>query len=77
MTDIVEHAFWELLKAGLWERDPVLETKLTDEQWMEVMKQGKRQTLLGVLFDGMLRLPTELQPRGRDSHEVVLAGKQD
>lgn len=62
MTDIVEQAFWELLKAGLWERDPIIETKLTDEQWAEVMEHAKRQTLIGVLFDGMLRLPIELQP---------------
>ena len=62
MTNTVEQAFWKLLKAGLWERAPIIETKLTGEQWAEVMEQAKRQTLLGVLFDGMLRLPLELQP---------------
>ena len=62
MEPIVEQTFWELLRAGLWEIQPLIETKLTDEQWAEVMKHAKQQTLLGVLFDGMLRLPIDLQP---------------
>lgn len=62
MTAEVEHAFWELLRAGLWKKPPMLTAKLSDEQWGEVMKYAKRQTLIGVLFDGMLHLPVDLQP---------------
>lgn len=63
MTDTVEQAFWELLKAGLWGRQPVLAAKLSDEEWAEVMKHAKRQSLQGILFDGMLRLPEDWQPQ--------------
>ncbi|MBO7418282.1 MAG: nucleotidyltransferase family protein [Bacteroidaceae bacterium] len=62
MTNVVEQAFWELLKAGLWERQPMMEAKLSEEQWAEVIKHAKQQTLIGVLFDGMLKLPFELHP---------------
>ena len=62
MTTVVEQTFWELLKAGLWERQPVMNAKLSNEQWTEVMKYAKQQALFGVLFDGIERLPFELQP---------------
>lgn len=63
MTTEVEQAFWELLRAGLWRRQPNMATQLTDGLWAEVIKHAKRQSLLGVLFDGMLQLPVDLQPK--------------
>lgn len=62
MTTVVEQTFWELLKAGLWEKQPAIDAKLSNEQWAEIMNHAKRQTLIGVLFDGMLCLPLELRP---------------
>ena len=62
MTTTTEQVFWELLKAGLWGTTPHVDKKLNDEEWKEVIEQAKRQTLLGILFDGMLRLPADLQP---------------
>ncbi len=62
MTNTVEQTFWELLKAGLWERQPVIDAKLSNTEWAEVIKHAKQQTLIGLLFDGMLRLPVEQQP---------------
>ena len=60
----VRNAFIGLLRAGLWERDPVEEgfPRLTDEQWKEVFRLSGRQTVTGIVFDGICRLPDDLQP---------------
>ena len=62
MTTTIEQSFWELLKAGLWGTVPHVDIKLNKEEWKDLMEQAKRQTLLGILFDGMLSLPLEQQP---------------
>ena len=57
-----EQVFWELLRAGLWEQTPQIDEPLGAEQWNTLMQTGREQTLLGVLYDGMCLLPTNLQP---------------
>ena len=58
-----EQAFWELLKAGLWNKAPQgFDAPLTEEQWKALMQMAKEQTLMGVLYDGMCLLPEAVQP---------------
>ena len=53
-----------LLRAGLWGRDPMEEgfRRLGDEEWEHVFKMSGRQTVSGIVFDGICRLPDEFQP---------------
>ena len=53
-----------LLRAGLWERNPMDEgfPLLGDEEWEQVFKMSGRQTVSGIVFDGICRLPDEFQP---------------
>ena len=60
----VRDAFLTLLRAGLWGRDPMEEGfRLPgDEEWEQVFKMSGRQTVAGIVFDGICRLPDDLQP---------------
>ena len=60
----VRDAFLMLLRAGLWGRDPIVEgfRRLGDEEWEQVFKMSGRQTVSGIVFDGICRLPDEFQP---------------
>lgn len=60
----VRDAFLMLLRAGLWGRDPIAEgfRRLGDEEWEQVFKMSGRQTVSGIVFDGICRLPDEFQP---------------
>ncbi|HBH08633.1 MAG TPA: hypothetical protein DDX40_04440 [Rikenellaceae bacterium] len=60
----VRNAFIGLLRSGLWGRDPVAEgfQRLSDEQWNMVFRLSGRQTVTGIVFDGICRLPEDLQP---------------
>lgn len=60
----VEQAFMLLLRAGLWQRD-VEETTLfplTADEWEEVYQCALQQTVQGIVFEGMNRLPEPLLP---------------
>ena len=65
--DGVRNDFLILLRAGLWGRDPMAEgfQRLCDEEWEEVFRMSGRQTVTGIVFDGICRLPDELQPSER------------
>jgi hypothetical protein len=60
----VRNAFLILLRSGLWGRNPMAEgfTQLSDEQWDLVSRMAERQTVTAIVFDGICRLPDELQP---------------
>ena len=60
----VRNAFIGLLRSGLWGRNPVAEgfQRLSDEQWNMVFRLSGRQTVTGIVFDGICRLPEDLQP---------------
>ena len=60
----VRNAFIGLLRSGLWGRDPLAEgfQRLSDEQWNMVFRLSGRQTVTGIVFDGICRLPEDLQP---------------
>jgi len=57
-------AFYQLLQAGLWERE-VAENSifpLQDEEWVSVCKESERQTVQGLLYRGIQHLPVSLAP---------------
>lgn len=60
----VRDAFLTLLRSGLWNDTPQTEGKfpLCDEEWKEVLALAMRQSVAGVVFDGICRLPEGLQP---------------
>lgn len=57
-------AFFVLTRAGLWEREPdsMACFPLTDDEWNEVYRLAVLQTLTGIVYRGMLRLPDNLLP---------------
>ena len=71
----VRNAFLSLLRAGLWSRDPLEEgfSRLGAEEWDEVFRMSGRQTVTGIVFDGICRLPEGLQPSGVSFARWVVA----
>ena len=71
----VRNAFLSLLRAGLWSRDPFDEgfSRLDAEEWDEVFRMSGRQTVTGIVFDGICRLPEESQPSGVSFARWVVA----
>ena len=58
-----EKAFFSLLRAGLWpnhQPDAALFGGQTD--WNEIFILSMQQTVTGLVWDGMAKLPSELQP---------------
>ncbi|NDV67000.1 nucleotidyltransferase family protein [Bacteroides sp. 224] len=55
--------FFELLQSGLWNR-PANASLFTEQtaDWKAIIQMGQQQAVIGLLFDGMQTLPTELQP---------------
>lgn len=58
----IQQQFSELLKAGLWGKVADCTLFGTDTDWMELMMMAKRQACMGVVYDGVLTLPKEVQP---------------
>jgi len=60
---LINQAFWSLLQAGLWQKAlPCIDVPLSSIQWDELHRFAKKQTLEGIIFDGMIHLPEEQQP---------------
>lgn len=59
----IQKQFFALLQSGLW--GTAIDTTLFDEHtdWQSLYQSAKRQTLLGIVFDGMQHLPQELRPK--------------
>ena len=58
------HPFRQLIHVSLGRAD-ALEKPLTDQSWHALIYMARQQTMLGVLFDGVSRLPKEqLPPEG-------------
>jgi len=57
-------AFLTLLRAGLWERevDDLSLFPLTPDEWADVRKMSHRQTVDGIVYQGLCRLPDRLLP---------------
>ena len=60
----ITDAFLVLLRAGLWEKD--LESlscfPLTAKEWLDVYQQALCQTVSGIVYRGIIRLPDHLIP---------------
>ena len=60
----VRDAFLVLLRAGLWGKFP--ENRglfpLDEEEWERVFAMSRRQSVSGIVFDGICLLPETLQP---------------
>lgn len=54
--------FFELVRSGLWNKpaDASLFNKATD--WQAIYQLARKQTVLGLVFDGINTLPSELHP---------------
>ncbi len=58
-----EQAFFSLLRAGLWtdhQPDITLFDRNTD--WNEIFTLSMQQAVVGLVWDGILKLPSDLQP---------------
>lgn len=57
-------AFLELLRAGLWQRAPqdMGHFPLSGREWEEVFRLARRQTVGGLVYQGLAVLPDELLP---------------
>lgn len=53
--------FFELIRIALGRQETFSRTP-TDEEWHELFEEAKRQTLVGVLYDGLCRLSTNEKP---------------
>ena len=59
----LESAFFSLLRAGLWPNQ-LPDISLFDENtnWEMLFVNANRQAMLGIVWDGIVKLPTHLQP---------------
>ncbi len=57
-----EHCFFSLLRAGLWDKEADLQLFDRPVNWQVLLEQGRKQTVLGVLADGIGKLPPALRP---------------
>ena len=60
MTADDERRFFSLLRAGLWDKDVELCLFGSPVDWQSLLEQGRKQTVLGVLADGIGKLPPRL-----------------
>lgn len=61
----IQAALFSLLRSGLWGRtdfDPSV-SSLTDDAWKRVFTEAMRQTVTGLVFEGICRLPDDCMPR--------------
>ncbi len=57
-----EHCFFSLLRAGLWDKEADLQLFDRPVNWQVLLELGRKQTVLGVLADGIGKLPPALRP---------------
>ena len=58
-----QQAFFELLRCGLWGTTPApAYFPLSPDEWQEVYDEACRQTVQGVVYDALQRLPDDLVP---------------
>lgn len=57
-------AFFVLLRAGLWEKEPddLSVFPLSEEDWTEIFSLSRKQTVTGIVYRGMHYLSDELLP---------------
>ena len=61
--NVAYQSFFELLRAGLWNRAPEGDCfPLQPEVWKQVYMMACKQTVEGIVYDGMMRLPEHAYP---------------
>ena len=60
---MIAKQLFNLVKAALWQTaaDGSLFGEQTD--WQAIYKLARKQTVMGIAYDGLLTLPAELQPQ--------------
>ena len=62
----VEKQFFSLLRAGLWNREVDASLFEGTVDWQTILEMGRKQTVLGVLADGIAKLPPESRPSKKE-----------
>ena len=64
LNNQLKQAFLVLLRQGLWGRNEVEENTfpLTPDEWMQIYEMAVKQTVQGIVYDGIQLLPKEQQP---------------
>lgn len=64
LTDKLKRSFLLLLRQGLWGREESTEGlfPLTPNEWTDIFDMSCKQTVQGILYDGISLLPAELCP---------------
>lgn len=56
-------AFFSLLHSGLWGKEPNTDYfPLSSQEWMQLYQISLKQTLVGIIYDGVEQLPIHLHP---------------
>ena len=59
----LQKAFMLLLRQGLWDgRKTVRPFPLDERKWNEIHSMARKQTVQGIIYDGIRLLPTEAVP---------------
>ncbi len=62
-NNLIHNAFFSLLRSGLWNIPADKQYfPLLDSQWQEIFQLARKQTVEGVVHDGIMTLPVELFP---------------
>lgn len=66
----VLNAFFTLLRSGLWDSDidDLSCFPLANDEWQQLFNISKSQTVEGIVYDGIMKLPAPLQP----TREILL-----
>lgn len=59
-----KNALLVLLRAGLWEKEPedLSDFPLSNDSWLKLFQMTRRQSVTGIVYRGVCRLPEELLP---------------
>lgn len=65
LSDRLRQTFLLLLRQGLWRRaeDATSLFPLTDGEWTDICLTARKQTVQGIIYDGITMLPAECQPQ--------------
>lgn len=61
--------FFNLLRAGLWNTVQSKIGALSEDQWEEIYVMSSKQGVLGIVFDGINKLPKEMLPSKTFMHK--------
>ena len=58
----IEQQFLNLLQSGLWQQEACADLFRETTDWSELFRLSKEQSVVGIVYDGMLTLPRECKP---------------